>query len=99
MLVDSHLEFDTIFGKKLSDDPKRFPARHSRLRGNDGYFDRLVLKKARGGTKAWPDTQGRQYSSLTCQDFSRFFSYHDGLAATWYENLPIESLLSSMTDY
>jgi hypothetical protein len=26
----------------------------SRLRGNDGYFDRLVLKKARGYMKAWP---------------------------------------------
>jgi hypothetical protein len=42
------------------------PFLDSRLRGNDGYFDRLDLKKARGGTKAWPDTKlrevGRQYS-------------------------------------
>jgi hypothetical protein len=48
----------------------------SRLRGNDGYFDRLVLKKRGWCMKAWPDTKlrsiGSQYSSLTCQDFSHF---------------------------
>ncbi|MDR2112891.1 MAG: hypothetical protein LBQ62_07315, partial [Candidatus Accumulibacter sp.] len=57
--------------------PARAGMLDSRLRGNDGHFDRLVLKKARGGTKAWPDVRlrsiGRQYSSPTCQDFSHFF--------------------------
>jgi hypothetical protein len=31
---------------------------------------------------------GSQYSSLTCQDFSHFFSYYDVLTATWYETHP-----------
>jgi hypothetical protein len=42
------------------------------LRGNDGYFDRLVLKKARGCMKAWPDTKWKKLSD----DPKRFPARH-----------------------
>jgi hypothetical protein len=43
-------------------------------------------------------------SSVFCplirrQKIQSFFPYHDGWAATWYENLSIESLLSNVTGY
>jgi hypothetical protein len=40
--------------------------------------------------KAWPDTKlrsiGSQYFSLTCQDFSHFFAYHESLTTTLHKS-------------
>jgi hypothetical protein len=80
-----------------------FPPRHSRaglessiprlfwilsLRGNDGYFDRLVLKKARVHESMVKYKVALNRKLILQSDVSRFqsfFSYHDGLTATWYE--------------